>query len=433
MNPVLVGFIGTAFLFLLFLLRMPVGYAMGFVGFLGYCLLTSIDGGLSLIGGAPFLIVNSYILSVVPLFLLMGELVFFAGLSRELYDFGQKWLGNLPGGLAMATIAACAGFAAISGSSTATAVTLGTVALPEMKRFKYDDALRSGTVAAGGTLGILIPPSIIMVIYGIMAEVSIAKLFFAGFLPGFLLAFLFMFAIYIQVKIKPTLAQQGAKSTWRERITGFKTTGWVLALFVLIMGGIYAGIFTVTEAAGIGAFGAFLIGLIRRKLSWQNFIHSIVSTGQTTGMLFIIIIGANIFGYFIAVSRLPTALAEFAVTQNWGVFMIILFIFVVYLFLGCIMDGIAMILLTVPIFLPMIEAVNFDPLLFGILVVIVVEMSLITPPVGLNVYMIAGVARDIPMGTIFRGIIPFLIAMVVCFWIVAFFPQIALFIPSLMK
>lgn len=433
MNPVLVGLIGTALLFLLFFLRMPVGYAMGFVGFLGYCVLTTIDGGLSLIGGAPFLIVNSYILSVVPLFLLMGEFVFFAGLSKELYDFGYKWLGHLPGGLAMATIAACAGFAAISGSSTATAVTLGTVALPEMKRFKYDDALRTGTVAAGGTLGILIPPSIIMVIYGIMAEQSIAKLFFAGFLPGFLLAFLFMLAIYIQVKLKPSLAQQGAKSSWRERITGFKITGWVLALFILIMGGIYAGIFTITEAAGIGAFGSFVIGIIRRKLSWKNFIHSIVSAAQTTGMLFIIIIGANIFGYFIAVSRLPVILSEFAVTQSWDVFMIILFIFVVYLFLGCIMDGIAMILLTIPIFLPMIEAVNFDPILFGILVVIVVEMSLITPPVGLNVYMIAGVCRDVPMGTIFRGIIPFLIAMIVCFWIVAFFPPIALFLPTFVK
>lgn len=433
MTSVTIGLIGVGVLFLVFMLRMPVGFAMGFIGFIGYCYLVGVDASLSLLGGAPFLIVSSYTLSVIPLFLLMGEFVFYAGLSRELYDFGQKWLGHLPGGLAMATIAACAGFAAISGSSTATAVTMGTVALPEMKRYKYDDALRTGTVAAGGALGILIPPSIIFVIYGIMAEQSIAKLFFAGFLPGFLLAGLFIITIYILVKKNPRLAQRAAKSSFKERIVGLKATVWVLALFALIMGGMYAGIFTATEAAGIGAFGAFLIGVIRRKLNWQNFIQSIVSAGRTIGMLFIIVIGANLFGYFIAVSRLPIALAEFIVGQGWSPYIIMLFIFVVYLFLGCIMDGIAMILVTVPIFLPMILAVQFDPILFGVLVVIVVEMGLITPPVGLNVYMIAGVAKDVPMGTIFRGIFPFLIAMIVCFWVVALFPQIALFLPSLLK
>lgn len=433
MNSVTIGLIGIAILFLFMMLRMPVGFAMGFIGFLGYCYLGGLDAGLSMLGGASFLIVNSYTLSVLPLFLLMGEFVFQAGLSQELYDFGQKWLGHLPGGLAMATIVACAGFAAISGSSTATAVTMGTVALPEMKRYKYDDALRTGTVAAGGTLGILIPPSIIFVIYGIMAEQSITKLFFAGFLPGFLLAGLFIVTIYILVKRNPNLALPSARSSFKEKIIGFKSTGWVLALFALMMGGMYTGIFTATEAAGIGAFGAFLIGIIRRKLDRRTFIRSIVSAGQIIGMLFMIIIGANIFGYFVAISRLPTALAQFMVGQDWSPYIIMLFIFVVYLFLGCIMDGIAMILLTVPIFLPMILAVHLDPIWFGVLIVIVVEMGLITPPVGLNVFMIAGVARDVPMSTIFRGVTPFLITMIICYWIVVFFPQIALIIPSLMK
>ncbi len=433
MTPFTVGIIGIIVLFILFLLRMPVGFAMGLVGFLGYSYLVNLTAGLTLAGQTAYLTVASYTFSVVPLFLLMGEFAFFAGLSAELYDFTYKWLGHLPGGLAMATVAACAGFAAISGSSTAGAVTMGTISLPEMKKFKYEPSLATGCVAAGGTLGILIPPSMIMIIYGIIAEQSIAKLFFAGFLPGFLLAGLFMLTIYILVKRNPTLALRGQKSNWKERFAGFKTTGWVLALFILIMGGMYAGIFTTTEAGGIGAFGAFVIGIARKKLDWQKFIFSLVETGRTAGMLFIIVIGAIFFGYFIAVSRIPTLLAEFVTGLGLSRYVVLLIIFVVYLFLGCIMDGIAMILLTVPIFLPMVEAVGFDAIWFGIVVVLVVEMGLITPPVGLNVYVLSGVAKDVPMATIFRGIIPFLAAMIICFIIIVAFPQIALFIPGLLK
>jgi len=432
MTPFTIGIIGIVVLFLLFLIRMPVGFAMGLVGFLGYSYLVNLNAGLTLAGQTPYLIVASYTFSVVPLFLLMGEFSFFAGLSAELYDFTYKWMGHLPGGLAMATIAACAGFAAISGSSTAGAVTMGTISLPEMKTYKYEPSLATGCVAAGGTLGILIPPSMIMIIYGIIAEQSIAKLFFAGFIPGFLLSALFMLTIYLLIKRNPSLAQRGEKSSWKDRMVGFKSTGWVLALFILIMGGMYAGIFTATEAGGVGAFGAFIIGVSRRKLDRQKFIYSLVDTGRTAGMLFIIVIGAIFFGYFLAVSRLPTLLAEFVIGLGLSRYVVLLIIFLVYLFLGCIMDGIAMILLTVPIFLPMIEGVGFDAIWFGIVVVLVVEMSLITPPVGLNVYVLSGVAKDVPMSTIFRGILPFLAAMIVCFLIVVAFPQIALWLPGLL-
>jgi len=310
MTPFATGLIGTAVMFLLFLLRMPVGFAMGLIGFLGYSYLVDWNAGFTLLGQTPYLVVASYTFSVVPLFLLMGEFSFYAGLSAEMYDFTHKWLGHLPGGLAMATIAACAGFAAISGSSTAGAVTMGTISLPEMKKYKYAPSLATGCVAAGGTLGILIPPSMIMIIYGIIAEQSIAKLFFAGFIPGLLLSGLFMLTIYLLVKRNPFLALRGTKYSMRERLAGFKSTGWVLALFLLIMVGLYAGVFTATEAGGVGAFGAFVIGVARRKLNRQNFIHSLVDTGRTAGMLFIIVIGAIFFGYFLAVSRVPTLLAE---------------------------------------------------------------------------------------------------------------------------
>lgn len=432
MTPFTIGLIGTGIMFLVMILGMPVGLAMGFIGFLGYCYIVGLDAGLANLGQVPFDTVYTYSLSVVPLFVLMGSFAFHSGLSRELYDLGHKWVGHWPGGLSMATIVACAGFAAISGSSTAAAATMGTVALPEMKRYKYDPGLATGTVAAGGTLGILIPPSIILVIYGIIAEQNIAKLLIAGFLPGFLLAALFMLAIYIVVKRNPGLAVPGARSSFKERMVGLKSTIWVLALFVLVMGGLYLGVFTPTEAGGVGAFGAFVIALARRQLTWRTFMDSLVTTGRTVGMIFIIVIGAMLFGYFLAVSRVPTELADFVMGLGLSPYLVLLCVFVVYLFLGCIMDGLAMILLTVPIFFPLIIGAGFDPIWFGIIMVLVVEMAMITPPVGINVYVISGLAKDVPMWTIFRGIVPFLVAMIICFILVTAFPQIALFLPSLM-
>ena len=432
MTPFTIGLIGTGIMFVIMMLGMPVGLAMGFMGFLGYCYMVGLDAGLANLGQVPFDTVFNHALSVVPLFVLMGAFAFHSGLSRELYDLGYKWVGHWPGGLSMATIVACAGFAAISGSSTASAATMGTVALPEMKRYKYEDGLATGTVAAGGTLGILIPPSIILVIYGILAEQNIAKLLIAGFLPGFLLAVLFMLAVYIIVKRNPGLANPGAKSSFKERLAGLKGTIWILILFVVIMGGMYLGVFTPTEAGGIGAFGAFAIALARRKLTWRIFMNSLVETGRTVGMIFTIVIGAMLFGYFLSVSRVPTGLADFVMGLGLSPYLVLLCIFVVYLFLGCIMDGLAMIILTVPIFFPLIIAAGFDPIWFGVIMVLVVEMAMITPPVGINVYVISGLAKDVPMWTIFRGIVPFLAAMIICFILVTAFPQIALFLPSLM-
>ncbi|MEJ2640093.1 MAG: TRAP transporter large permease, partial [Desulfosarcinaceae bacterium] len=333
---------------------------------------------------------------------------------------------------AMATVLACAGFAAVCGSSLATGATMGMVAIPEMNKYAYDDRLSTGCVAAGGTLGILIPPSIGFIIYGILTEESIGKLFMAGIVPGILLASLFILAIYIQCRLMPQMGPQGDRTTLKTKFKSLGGTWGMLLLFIVVMGGIYFGVFTPTEAAGIGAFGAFLFTLFKRKLSMQNLVACLFETGKTTAMIFLIIIGANIFSTFLGLARIPMGLADFIAGLALPRMLILVGIILIYVILGCIMDCYAIMILTVPIIFPVIQALQFDPIWFGVLMVIVLEVGLITPPVGLNVFVLKAAAPNVPLTVIFQGIWPFLLAALLCIFILTLYPQIALFLPSMM-
>jgi len=433
MSPILTGIIGILVLLILLASGMPIGFAMGSVGFAGFSYLCGMGSGLAILNLSPYATAASYGLSVIPLFVLMGQFVLYSGLGKNLYYFANRWIGHFSGGLSMATIAACAGFAAISGSSTATAATIGTVSLPEMRKYKYSASLATGSIAAGGTLGILIPPSMILILYGVFTDESIGELFIAGILPGLLLAVLLILTIYMQVRINPQLAPLTSRANLKERLAALKGVWEILILFVVVIGGIYIGIFTPTEAAAIGAAGGFILALIKKRLTLKNLAASLLDTGQTTAMIFIILIGATIFGQFLAVSRIPMELAEFVVTlglPRHATMAIILFLLTVF---GCFMPGMAILVLAVPILFPVIQAMGFDPIWFGVVFVIVLEIGLITPPVGLNVFIISGVAKDVPVYTIFRGVLPFLLVMLIFVVILVVFPQIALFLPNLMQ
>jgi tripartite ATP-independent transporter DctM subunit len=432
MTPTVTGLVGLGILLIILFSRMPISFGMGFMGFIGFAYLVGIGPALGLLKTVPYTTFASHSLSVIPLFILMGAFSFSAGISKDLYEAVYKWLGNLRGGLAMATVGACACFASISGSSMATAATMGTVALPEMKKYKYDLALATGSVAAGGSMGILIPPSVILIIYGIITEQSIGKLFLAGFIPGVMEAFFYMLVIAVLTKFNPSLGPRGPKTNFVEKLGALSRTWEVLVLFLVVIGGIYLGVFTPTEAAGIGAFGAFLFALLKRRLTWGVFKKSLSDTVRTTVMVFAIILGAMLLGYFLTVTRIPFDLAGFVAGLPVNRYIILALILFVFLALGCVIDTMAIVLLTVPIFFPLIVKLGFDPIWFGILVVRTTEMGLITPPVGLNVFIIKGVARDVPIGTIFRGIFPFLFADLCHVALLVAIPQLSLFLPSLM-
>lgn len=433
MTPLTAGIIGIGALLVLLFSRMPIGFVMGLVGFAGFAYLAGFDGGLGVLRTVAYSTFASYDLSVIPLFILMGSFCFYAGLSKDLYDMVHRWLGQWRGGLAMATVGACAGFAAISGSSLATAATMGTVALPEMKRYHYDDRLATGAVAAGGTIGILIPPSVILILYGVITEQSIGKLFLAGFIPGVLEAVFYMVTIYILCLANPQMGPPAPRTTFSQKLTSLKNTWIVLALFALVIGGLYLGVFSPTEAAGVGAFGALVFGLARRRLGWKAFTDSLVGTGKTTAMIFVIILGAMILGYFLAISRIPFVLADYVGALAVNRYVVLVLILLVYLVLGCVMDSMAIMLLITPIFFPLAMSLGFNPIWFGILITRMTEIGLITPPVGLNVYVIRGVAQDVPMPTIFRGIVPFLIADLCEVALLISVPQLSLFLPGLMN
>ena len=427
------GLLGVLVLFLLLALRMHIGLAMALVGFGGYALVMGLDPALSVMGMTPYSSGSNYMLSVIPLFVLMGQFAFVSGLSRDIYRTVYTWLGHLPGGLAIATVVGCAGFSSICGSSLATAATMGTVAMPEMAKFGYDKALSSGCVAAGGTLGILIPPSIGFVIYGLLVEESIGKLFMAGIVPGVLLALMFIATILVQCTRKPALGPRGPVYSLNQRLRSLSGVWGILALFVLVIGGIYLGVFTPTEAAGVGAFGSFIIALLKRTLDRDTVVQCLMATGKTTAMIFLIIIGAELLSRFLAVCQLPMHLADLLSGLALSPYLILLAMLLLYLALGCVMDCFAIMILTTPILFPVIKSLGFDPIWYGVMMVIVLEMGLITPPVGMNVFVIGGVAPDIPMTTIFKGIWPFLIACCLTLILLTIFPQLATFIPSHMS
>jgi tripartite ATP-independent transporter DctM subunit len=433
MNVTTIGIIGIVILVFMLFSKMPVGFVMGFLGFLGFAYVVNLDAALGLLARDFFEIFSSYGLTVVPLFVLMGQVAFHSGISRRLYDSAYVVLGKRRGGLAMATVAACAGFSAISGSTNATAATMATVTLPEMKRYKYDMGLATGTVAAAGSLGILIPPSTIFIVYGILTEQSIGKLFLAGIFPGILLSILFIMTIYLRVLKNPSLAPPGLETSMREKIRSFAGVLETLLIFAMVMGGIFFGIFSPTEAASVGAFLVILLAILRKQLTWQGFIQALADTTRISCMVMVIVAGAIVFGHFMAVTRIPYDLAGWvgALPLNRNVIMII--IIFVYLFGGCFMDAMAMIMLTIPIFFPVATTLGFDPIWFGVVIVLISEMGVVTPPVGVNVYVVFGVAKDVPLEEIFKGVLPMVIALLICNLVILFFPQIALFLPSLMR
>jgi C4-dicarboxylate transporter DctM subunit len=433
MSLTAIGVIGIAILIVLLFSNMPVGFVMGFLGFLGFSYVVNVEAGMALLARDVWDVFSSYGLTVIPLFVFMGQIAFHSGISRRLYDSAYVFLGHRRGGLAMATVGACAGFSAISGSTNATAATMATVTLPEMKRYNYDMGLATGTVAAAGSLGILIPPSVVFIVYGILTEQSIGKLFAAGILPGILLAGLFLVVIHLRVRNNPSLAPPGPKTTWEQRIKSFGGVAETLLIFALVMGGLFFGIFTPTEAAAAGAFLTLLLSVIRGQLSWNGFIQSLADTTRISCMVMIIVTGAVIFGHFMAITRVPFDLAAWVAALPLPRFAIMLVIILLYLCGGCFMDALAMVMLTVPIFFPVAQALGFDPIWFGVVIVLITEMGVITPPVGVNVYVVYGVAKDVPLESIFRGVLPMLLALVICNLMLLAFPQVALFLPSLMK
>ena len=417
-----------AAMLLLAFARVPIAFAMGLVGFVGFALKVSAPAALAMVGAVAYETGLSYALSIVPLFVLMGNLVTRAGLSEELYSASHAFLGHRRGGLAMATIVACGGFSAICGSSVATAATMAKVAVPPMRRFGYSDALATGSVAAGGTLGILIPPSVVLVIYGILTQQNIGKLFIAGILPGGVAVLCYLGAIAITVRLDPSAGPPGDYVAWPERLRALRRVWGVLALFVLVLGGIYGGVFTPTEAAAIGAAGAFVFAMVRRGWSTSFLRDVLIESAATTGMLFTILIGALVFANFVNMTSMPGELIAFTERFASTPVFVIVAICVIYVLLGCVLESMSMILLTVPMFYPVVQHLGFDLIWFGIIVVVVTEISLITPPVGLNVFVLRSVLPEVPTGEVFRGVLPFVASDVVRLAILIAFPGISLYL-----
>jgi len=433
MSPEVIGAIGICVFLILLVLRVPIAFSFAVVGFLGYGYLRSFNASLSLFALIPYTWGTKYTFLCLPLFILMGLFAATSGITRDLFDAGQKWLGRFPGGLAQATIAGSTAFAACTGSSMAAAVTMGHIAIPEMKRYDYSPELATGTVAAGGTLGILIPPSVGLVIYGIIAEQSIGKLFIAGILPGLLICLLYMAQIYLRCRLNPKLGGRSVAISRKERLLSLKGIWGVLAVFALVMGGIYGGLFTPVEAGGVGAFATLSIAFFRGKLNWGNFTSALASMGQIVGMVFMIFIGAMVFSIFMTASGIPRELSNSISVLPLPRYGILALILLMYLPLGCLLEPMSMLVLTLPILLPTLQALQFDLIWIGILVVLMMEIGLITPPVGLNCFAIKGVAPDVPLETIFRGVLPFVFVHILGVILIVVFPQIAMFLPNVMR
>ncbi|MFA7693779.1 MAG: TRAP transporter large permease [Candidatus Hydrogenedentales bacterium] len=433
MTPVQVGILGCIALVLLLAASMPVAFSMALVGVAGFAYLVTPTAALSMVTADLFETFSSYSLTVIPLFVFMGQICFHVGISRRLFHAAYQWLGQLPGGLAMATVGACTAFGAICGSGPATAATMSAVALPEMRRYKYSMELGAGTVAAGGSLGMMIPPSVVFIVYAIITEGSIGKLFIAGVLPGMLIALLFCATIYIRCTLRPELGPTGPKTTLYQKIASLAGAGETLILFIAVMGGMFTGFFTATEAAAVGAAGSVAIALAKRQLTWKILQRALLETLRTSCMVIVIVAGALMFGRFLAITRIPYELASWLGALPLPAWIIILFIILFYLIAGCFVDALALVLLTVPIFHPVILDLGFDPIWFGVIIVVVTQMGVISPPVGVNVYVVAGMERDIPLTTVFRGAMPFLFALIVAAILIVIFPQIALFLPNLVS
>ncbi len=432
MDTDLIAVGGFVVLFVLMLLRVPVGMAMGLVGVSGYALIAGGGPALKLIGQTSMRTVTDYTFGVIPMFMLMGAFVSVSGVSKELFRAANALIGHLRGGLGMATVLACGGFAAICGSSVATAATFSTVAYPEMRRYGYPQSFSSGVIAAGGTLGAMLPPSTVLAVYAVITQQDIGKLFMAGVLPGLLAMSMYVLTIGAIVFVKPNLLPAGEKRPWPERLVALKDVWGSLVLFAFVIGGLYGGFFTPTEAGGVGAAGAFLLGVLRRKLDRNGIRTALLQATRTAAAVFTVLIGALLFGYFLTITQTPQKLTAFLTGLGIGRYGVLALIMVMYLVLGCLMDAMAMIILTVPIIFPVIMQLGFDPIWFGVIIVMTVELGLIHPPVGMNVFVIKSVVQEVSFTTIFKGVIPFVVTDLIRLVILIAFPAIALWLPSRM-
>ena len=427
-----VAITGFIALFVLMLLRVPVGMAMGLVGVTGYSYIVGAGPALKLVGQTSMRTVTDYTFGVIPMFILMGAFVSISGVSRELFRAANTFLGHLRGGLGIATVVACGGFAAICGSSVATAATFSTVAYPEMRRYGYPQSFSAGVIAAGGTLGAMLPPSTVLAVYGIITQQDIGKLFVAGVLPGILAMTMYVLTIAVIVRVRPSFLPAGQVGTWSERLTGLRDIWAPLLLFAFVIGGLYGGLFTPTEAGGVGAGGAFVLGVVRGRLSRKQIREALLQATRTAAAVFTVLIGALLFGYFLTITETPQKVTEFLTGLGVGRYGVLALIMVMYLALGCLMDAMAMIILTVPIIFPVVTALGFDPIWFGVIIVMTVELGLIHPPVGMNVFVIKSVVKEISFTTIFKGVIPFVVTDIIRLVILIAFPVIALYLPSRM-
>jgi len=427
-----VALIGFVLLLLLLFLKMPVGICMALAGFIGISLTRGITPALIKIGLLSYSTATSQHLSVIPLFLLMGTLAAYGGISRGAFSTLNKWVGHFPGGLAMAGTGACALFGAVSGSHIATAAAMCSAALPEMRRYHYDDKLSLGSIAAGGNLGFLIPPSGAFIIYGYVTQQPVGPLFIAGILPGILLTILFCLTIYIECRLNPLAGAAGSRFGWLDRLKALKSISGIAFIFVLVIGGIYAGIFTPTEAGAIGVFATFCLGILNRKLTRSNFNNALMETVKTTAMIFLIIIGASIFSVFLTTTEITMTLAQFVENLDMNRFVILAVVLVFYILAGFFLDIFSLLLVSLPVFFPIITQLGFDPIHFAVLVVLTIIMGSITPPIGIVVFALHGMVKEVPLFTIFRGCIPFLVAMVAGLIILIVFPEISLVLPGYM-
>lgn len=433
MNPIYAGIIGSILVVILLLSGMPIAFLMMLVGFLGVWVLSSFEAALGVLGRTVYEVASHYPYTIIPLFVLMGSFATQAGLTSELYSTFDKWFRRLPGGLGVATIAACAGFAAVSGSSVAATAAMGNIALPQMKRFNYKPRLAVGVIAAGGTLSFLIPPSLGFVIYGMLTEQSIGKLLISGIVPGFILSLAYIFVVVLQVKMDPSLAPMiKEKVSLREKILALKGVWETLLVFLIVIGGIYFGFINPTEAGGIGATSLFIIVLAKRKFSLEGLVNALLEMTRVSTLVLFLVAGATIFSYFLALSTIPQVVSGWISSLSVSRYWILTIICLIYIFLGCFLDAVSMMVLTLPVIFPVILALNFDPIWFGVVAVLMMEAGLITPPVGLNVYTLAGIVKDVPMFEIFRGAAPFLLSIFLVVVIVTIFPQLVLFLPGLM-
>ncbi|HDR16009.1 MAG TPA: TRAP transporter large permease [Desulfobacteraceae bacterium] len=434
MDLAVTGILGIIILILIiFLLGMPVGFAMAVVGFCGYWYMVSFEAALYMAATDVWGTFSKYGLTVIPLFIFMGEIAFFSGVNKKLYETAYKWFGHIRGGLAMATVMACAGFAAICGSNAATAATMTTVALPEMKKYNYASVLSTGAIACGSTLGVVIPPSVVLIVIGLYTGQSIAKLFYGGVTAGILLASLFLLTVYLMCRINPTWGPVGPGTTFREKIVSLPGAFEMLLLFLLIMVGLYFGFFTPTEAGAAGSFFALVISLCRRSLSWKGFLDSIIDTLRISCMVMMLVAGAVIFGRFLARTRIPFEIASWVADLPVPGAMILTIIFFIYVFGGAVMDALALLLITIPVFFPVALELGYDPIWFSVTITVITTLGAVTPPVGATTYVVGGMAKDVPLSTVFKGVTFFLPAYLLCVAILMVFPGLVTFLPNLIR